>query len=179
MVDLCVPASPWADALGDWLTRTFPSPLPVPTSECIHTTVLSSLAGYIYFSNAQPASGHDQASLQRDMNYALNAPRAVEKLGAMRFEGERDSNAEEGGCKGKSAIRRKPNQLERRKQLHAEARKLKLTRSEEEVEILRGLGGLSVPDNPQEAQALASALTIELKNLLVVSASRVAQCFRY
>ncbi|KAH6917647.1 hypothetical protein BKA70DRAFT_1418375 [Coprinopsis sp. MPI-PUGE-AT-0042] len=165
-LELVLSSSSWADALGDWLQRTFPSPLPVPATGCVHMTVLSSLASYIFFSNAQSVNSVDQASLQQDMNFALHAPGAIEKLSVMKFQSEMEDNAEEDDTKAKTSPRKKLSQFERRKQLQAEARKKKQTKPEEEAEIFRALGGLSVPKTSQEAQALISQLSLELKVML-------------
>ncbi|KAH6917678.1 hypothetical protein BKA70DRAFT_1556138 [Coprinopsis sp. MPI-PUGE-AT-0042] len=165
-LELILSSSPWADALGSWLQRTFPSPLPTPAADCIHTTVLSSVTNYIFFSNLQLAGCDDQASVQHDMIFASHAPGAIEKLSTMKFFEKAEYNAEDGESTVK-IIRKKANQLEGKKQRQAEARRKKQTKLEEEAEVFRALGGLSVPDTPQEAQALIAQLTLELKNLLV------------
>jgi hypothetical protein len=123
--------------------------------------VLSSVTNYLFFLNPQDPGFDDLASVQHDMNFALHAPRAIEKLGSMQFLGRGDYNATGDGA-GVKFFHKKPNQREAKKQRQAEARKKKHSKPEEEAEIFRSLGGLSVPGTSEEAQALISQLRLEL-----------------
>lgn len=161
-------AGPWADALGDWLCRSFPTNPAALSTESLHVSILQRLVNYCYFSLSQVERQGHLPSLQDDISFAVRAPAAIARLRTLSFANEAATTMEKEESRALKS-RKRPSQAERKKQRQESLKKNKEAAADGDTDFLHGLGIVDTPDSPEDAQELAMRLLLNIKDLLVVS----------